>query len=51
MPARVTKRGNKFQVKTPGGVKAKGTSKKQADSQARLLNALEHNPHFNPRGR
>jgi hypothetical protein len=43
MPVKETKlKSGKFQVKTPGGVKSKGTSKVKADSQERLLNALEH---------
>jgi hypothetical protein len=39
----------KYQVRTPGGVKAKGTTKKKAKAQERLLNAVEHNPDFRPR--
>ena len=31
-----------FRVSTPGGVKAKKTTKKKAKSQKRLLNAIEH---------
>ena len=42
MPAKITKRGKKYQVSTPGGVKAKGTSQKKAEAQKRLLNAVEH---------
>ncbi len=42
MPAKVTKKGKKYQVRTPKGVHAKGTTKLKAESQARLLNALEH---------
>lgn len=39
----------KVQVSTPGGIKAKATTKKKADAQARLLNAIDHNPNFKPR--
>ena len=31
-----------YRVSTPGGVKAKSTTKKKAKSQERLLNAVEH---------
>lgn len=34
--------GGKVQVRTPGGVKAKGTTAKKAAAQERLLNAVEH---------
>lgn len=47
MPVKVTKKGNKFEVRTPGGVKAKGTTKEKAEKQKRLLNAVEHG--FQPR--
>lgn len=43
MPARVRrKKSGKYSVSTPGGVKAKSTTKKKAESQKRLLNAIEH---------
>lgn len=43
MPVRVTKtKGGKYKVSTPHGVKAKGTTKEKAESQERLLNAVEH---------
>ena len=42
MPVKITKKGKKFQVRTPGGIKSKGTTKKKAESQERLLNALDH---------
>lgn len=42
MPARVSKRGKGYQVRTPHGVRAKGTTKKKAEAQVRLLNAVEH---------
>ena len=43
MPVKITKVDG-YQVKTPGGVKAKSTTKKKAESQKRLLNAVEHGP-------
>lgn len=49
MPAKVKKKGKKYEVKTPGGVKAKGTTKEKAEKQKNLLNAIEHNPDFKPR--
>jgi len=36
------KKGNGYTVRTPGGVKAKGTTKAKAKRQERLLNAIEH---------
>ena len=43
MPAKVTKtKGGKYKVTTPHGTHAKGTTKKKAESQARLLNAVDH---------
>ena len=43
MPVRITPVGTgKWRVKTPGGVKAKGTTKAKAEAQKRLLNAVEH---------
>lgn len=41
MPVTV-KKVNGYRVSTPGGVKAKNTTKKKAESQKRLLNAVEH---------
>lgn len=35
-----------YKVVTPNAVHAKHTSKKNADAQVRLLNAIEHNPEF-----
>ena len=32
----------KYRVSTPGGVKAKGTTKEKAESQRRLLQGVEH---------
>jgi len=43
MPAKVTKKANgKYEVSTPNGVHAKGTTKAKAESQQRLLNAIDH---------
>jgi hypothetical protein len=38
-----------YRVSTPGGVKAKSTSMKNAMAQRRLLNAVEHG--FKPTGK
>lgn len=38
-----------FRVSTPGGVKAKGTTKAKAEAQARLLRGVEHG--FKPTGK
>lgn len=47
MPARkVALPGGGFRVETPNRVHAKHTSKKNANAQVRLLNAIEHNPEF-----
>jgi hypothetical protein len=47
MPAKISKtKGGKYRVSTPNGVHAKGTTKKKAEAQKRLLNALDHNPDF-----
>jgi hypothetical protein len=42
MPVTVKKKGKKYEVKTPNGIKAKGTTKKKAKAQERLLNAIDH---------
>lgn len=43
MPVKVTKKpGGKYKVETPNMVHAKGTTKAKAESQERLLNAIEH---------
>jgi len=43
MPAKTIPLGNgKYKVVTPNGVHAHGTSKKNADAQVRLLNAVDH---------
>jgi len=49
MPVKTRKVGNKYQNRTPSGVKAKGTTKAKAKAQKRLLDAIEHNPDFKPR--
>jgi len=50
MPVKITKiAGGKYRVSTPGGTKAKHTTKKKAMAQERLLNAMEHNPEFKKR--
>lgn len=41
MPVRIRKV-NGFRVSTPGGVKAKHTTKAKAEAQARLLRGIEH---------
>lgn len=41
MPVKIRKV-NGFRVSTPGGVKAKHTTKKKAEAQARLLRGIEH---------
>jgi len=42
MPVKVSKKGSRYQVETPNMVHAKGTTKEKAESQARLLNAIDH---------
>lgn len=43
MPVKVRKsKSGNYSVRTPGGVKAKGTTKKKAMAQKRLLNAIDH---------
>lgn len=41
MPVTIRKIGNKYQVRTPGGIKAKGTTKAKAEAQRRLLLGIE----------
>lgn len=48
MPVRITKV-NGFRVSTPGGVKAKRTTKAKAQRQANLLRGVEHG--FKPTGK
>lgn len=42
MPVSIFNVGKKFKVVTPGGTKAKGTTKKKAVAQSNLLRAVEH---------
>uniref|UniRef100_A0A6M3Y7X4 Uncharacterized protein n=1 Tax=viral metagenome TaxID=1070528 RepID=A0A6M3Y7X4_9ZZZZ len=42
MPVRISKVKGGYSVKTPHGTKAKRTTKANAESQKRLLNAIEH---------
>jgi len=49
MPVKIRKKDSKFTVRTPGGVKAKGTTKAKAERQARLLRGVEHG--FVPTGK
>jgi hypothetical protein len=42
MPVKIKKIKGGYQVSTPGGVKARRTTKKKAERQARLLRAVEH---------
>lgn len=49
MPAKIHKNPDgSYRVETPNAVHAKKTTKKKAEAQARLLNAIEHNPDFVP---
>lgn len=49
MPVKVRRIREGYEVSTPGGVKAKHTTKKKALAQERLLNAIEHG--WKPSGR
>ncbi|PNX51508.1 MAG: hypothetical protein BV458_11440 [Thermoplasmata archaeon M9B2D] len=42
MPVKVKKVKGGYRVSTPHGTKAKKTTKKKAEAQKRLLNAVEH---------
>lgn len=43
MPVKITKTsGGKFKVSTPNQVHAKATTRDKAESQKRLINAVEH---------
>lgn len=43
MPVKIKKlKSGKYRVSTPGGVKAKSTTKKKAEAQRRLINMKEH---------
>ena len=48
MPVKIRKVDG-FRVSTPGGVKAKRTTKAKAEAQARLLRGVEHG--FKPTGK
>ena len=48
MPVTITKMDGHYQVRTPGGIKAKKTTKAKAEKQERLLNAIDHG--WKPRG-
>lgn len=50
MPVRITKTDGKYRVSTPGGTKAKGTTREKAKAQERLLNAVEHS-NWRPTGK
>jgi hypothetical protein len=50
MPIKIRKKNHKFEVRSPGGIKSKSTSLAKAKAQQRLLNAIEHDPTFRPRG-
>ena len=49
-PVKIRKVKGKHKVTTPHGVKSKGTTKKKAEAQKRLLNAIEHS-NWKPTGR
>lgn len=49
MPYKVNKTDGEYSVTSPHGTKAKGTTKKKAKAQVRLLQAIKHNPDFKPR--
>lgn len=42
MPVKISKVKGGYSVKTPGGTKAKRTTKAKAEAQARLLRGIEH---------
>ena len=42
MPVTIKKTSKGYRVSTPGGVKAKSTTKAKAEGQKRLLNAVKH---------
>lgn len=51
MPVKIRRKGKCYSVRTPGGIKAKCTTRHKAKAQERLLNAIDKNPDFRPRGR
>lgn len=43
MPVKISRvKGGKYRVSTPGGTKAKSTTKGKAEKQSRLLRGIEH---------
>ena len=47
MPYKIRKKkSGDYEVRSPSGVRAKGTSKKKAAAQVRLLQAIEHDEDF-----
>lgn len=50
MPVKITKTDSKYRVSTPGGTKAKGTTKAKAEAQGRLLRGVEHS-NWRPTGK
>jgi len=42
MPVSISKKDGGYEVRTPNRVHAKKTTKKKAEAQKRLLNAVEH---------
>lgn len=49
MPETIRKVKGGYKVSTPGGVKAKHTTKAKAEAQAKLLRAIDHG--FKPTGK
>ena len=49
MPANIKKVKGGYKVSTPGGTKAKHTTKAKAEAQAKLLRAIDHG--FKPTGK
>lgn len=50
MPARIRRKGKCYQVRTPNRVHARCTTKGKAERQRRLLEAIDRDPNFRPRG-
>lgn len=42
MPVKISKKDGDYSVRTPHGIKSKGTTLKKAKAQERLLNAVDH---------
>lgn len=52
MPVTITQNGDgTYTVRTPNAIHSTHTTLEKAERQARLLNALEHNPDLKPRKR